>query len=528
MCYTKVSKNPIAAGDLGWIFARNCERSEQLRNIGKWGVSMTLDNNYIRRNAYVSRRSKQRRRQRRVRIIVGISLLLIILAAMVAGVCFIKQKKGASDTPLSQETIVEGSRSQTSVSIPSPETATAAVNVPAIAENSALNLLLSDAEALAASYDYDGAIELLKSNTACAEEIADKDAIARYEETKATLVRVNPGEITHVFFHSLIMDNSKAFDGDYDSAGYNQVMTTRSEFLKILEQMYERGYVLVKMHDIGYEVTTENGDVKFVAGDIMLPPDKKAFVMSQDDVNYYEYMEGDGFARRIIVGEDGKPTCEMVMDDGSISVGAYDLVPLLEDFIAEHPDFSYKGARAVLAFTGYQGVFGYRTDPEYKDSNPNYEEDCEMVRQVAQCLRDNGWELASHSWGHINMRDRDFHSVKTDADKWENRVESLIGETDIILYPFGADVGDWKPYTMKNEKYKYLYELGFRYFCNVDSSPYWVQITDESMRQGRRNLDGYRMYYDLPETNPAKTYLDDLFDVMTVFDPDRPTPVPPM
>ena len=26
-----VSKNPIAAGDLGWIFARNCERSEQLR-----------------------------------------------------------------------------------------------------------------------------------------------------------------------------------------------------------------------------------------------------------------------------------------------------------------------------------------------------------------------------------------------------------------------------------------------------------------------------------------------------------------
>ena len=126
------------------------------------------------------------------------------------------------------------------------------------------------------------------------------------------------------------------------------------------------------------------------------------------------------------------------------------------------------------------------------------------------------------------MRDRDLASVKTDADKWENRVESLIGETDIILYPFGADVGDWKPYTMENEKYNYLYKLGFRYFCNVDSSPYWVQITDESMRQGRRNLDGYRMYYDLPETNPTKIYLNDLFDVMTVFDPDRPTPVPPM
>ncbi|MBQ5868481.1 MAG: polysaccharide deacetylase, partial [Lachnospiraceae bacterium] len=241
-----------------------------------------------------------------------------------------------------------------------------------------------------------------------------------------------------------------------------------------------------------------------------------------------EYMEGDGFATRMIVGEDGKPTCEMILDDGSVAVGSYDLVPLLEDFIAEHPDFSYKGARAVIAFTGYQGILGYRTDPEYKDSNPNYEEDCQTAREVAQCLRDNGWELASHSWGHINMTDRDLASVKTDADKWEARVESLIGETDIILYPFGADIGDWRLYNTDNEKFNYLYKLGFRYFCNVDGSPHWVQIGDTFMRQGRRNLDGYRMYYDLPETNPEKTYLDDLFDVSTVFDSDRPTPVPKM
>ena len=322
------------------------------------------------------------------------------------------------------------------------------------------------------------------------------------------------------------MDNAKAFDGDYNETGYNQVMTTKSEFLKIMEQMYDRGYVLVRMHDIAYETTDENGSTTFTAGSIMLPPDKKAFVLSQDDVNYYEYMENDGFARRIIIGDDGKPTCEMVMDDGSIAVGSFDLVPLLEDFIEEHPDFSYRGARGVLAFTGYEGVLGYRTDPAYQDSNPTYKEDLESVRQVAQCLRDNGWELASHSWGHINLHDRDLESLKTDADKWESRVEPLIGETDIILYPFGADVGDWKPYTMENEKYKYLYDLGFRYFCNVDSSAYWMQITDECMRQGRRNLDGYRIYYDLPETEPEKTYLDDLFDVTTVFDPERPTPVP--
>ena len=276
------------------------------------------------------------------------------------------------------------------------------------------------------------------------------------------------------------------------------------------------------------EVTDENGNMKMVAGDIMLPPGKIPFVMSQDDLCYYEYMDGDGFASRMIVGENGKPTCEMVMDDGSVSVGSYDLVPLLEDFITEHPDFSYRGARAVLAFTGYQGVLGYRTDPSYESSNPNYEADKEMVRQVAQCLRDNGWELASHSWGHINFGKRSFEDVKTDSDKWASRVESLIGKTDILLYPFGSDVGDWHPYTMENEKYAYLHELGFRYFCNVDSSQYWVQFGSDYLRQGRRNLDGYRMYYDLPETNPEKDHLSDLFDVTQVFDRERPVPVAPM
>ena len=81
---------------------------------------------------------------------------------------------------------------------------------------------------------------------------------------------------------------------------------------------------------------------------------------------------------------------------------------------------------------------------------------------------------------------------------------------------------------MENKRFAYLHGKGFRYFCNVDSRQYWVQIGEDHMRQGRRNLDGYRMYYDLPESNPTKTYLDDLFDVEEVFDRSRPVPVPPM
>ena len=39
---------------------------------------------------------------------------------------------------------------------------------------------------------------------------------------------------------------------EYGYGVYNQVMTTKKEFLAILEQMYERGYVLVRLHDLAH------------------------------------------------------------------------------------------------------------------------------------------------------------------------------------------------------------------------------------------------------------------------------------
>lgn len=393
--------------------------------------------------------------------------------------------------------------------------------------------LLGQAERLAAGYDYDAAMELL-------EQHMDKDAddelqkqmaeaIEHYKEIQASLVPQKISEITHVFFHSLVVDNEKAFDGDEDEAGYNQVMTTVDEFRKILQEMYDRGYVLVRLHDMAFEVTQADGTTVMKPAKILLPEGKKAFVMSQDDCCYYPYMTGDGFASRLVVGADGKPTTVMKMEDGTEQEGPYDLVPILDEFIEEHPDFSYHGARAVIAFTGYEGAMGYRTAEAYRDKNPNFEADQEEVRKVAKALVEHGWELASHSWGHLDLGTVEWERFQKDCDKWDQEVNELIGPVDIILFPFGADIGDWHTYSHDNERFEYLYQLGFRYFCNVDSAQYWVQIGDDYMRQGRRNLDGYRMWKDITaEAEGRSRKLEDLFHAEDIFDKDRPTPVPEM
>ncbi|MFT4007875.1 MAG: polysaccharide deacetylase [Lacrimispora sp.] len=457
------------------------------------------------------------RGQNNVLKLIILALLGILILAMLVLSAITWNKKSHNKALPADSSVASassGSESETPLTVEETE------SEPSDEEN--LMSLLSQAETLATQYDYDGAINILKSDPKYADKNEVTSAITSYEAAKSALVRINPQDVTHIFFHSLIMDTSKAFDGDSKQAGYNQMMTTKSEFIKIMQSMYDKGYVLVKIHDLAYETKDENGNPKFVYGDIMLPEGKKAFVLSQDDLCYYEYMTGDGFATRMIVGDDGYPTCEMQMDDGSVSVGDYDLVPILESFIKTHPGFSYKGARGILAFTGYNGILGYRTDESYKDTNPNYEADREQAAKVAQSLKDHGWELASHSWGHRNMGQISMEHFKIDADKWEKNVEPLIGPTDIIIFPFGSDIGNWTPYKDDNTRYTYLKSLGFRYFCNVDASKTtWMQLGTDYFRQARRNLDGYRMFYS-PDS------LKDLFNVPDVFDPARPTPVPPM
>lgn len=61
----------------------------------------------------------------------------------------------------------------------------------------------------------------------------------------------------------------------------------------------------------------------------------------------------------------------------------------------------------------------------------------QAAAEVAKCLREHGWELASHSWGHLDLGTVEWDRFQSDTDKWESEVESLIGPTDIILFPLG-------------------------------------------------------------------------------------------
>ncbi|MBP1753724.1 MAG: hypothetical protein H6Q59_122 [Firmicutes bacterium] len=379
--------------------------------------------------------------------------------------------------------------------------------------------IIAGADQLALGYDYDGAINFIKEykssegNYQVYPELSD--AVSRLEKEKGTLLQLGGSydsvtKINHIFFHSLIADNSKAFDGDGDSRGYNMYMATVSEFNKIIQKMYEDNYVLVNISDLTKKVTLEDGSTEYQEGDIYLREGKKPFVISVDDVCYYEYMDQDGFSSRIVLDENGAPTCEMILDDGTKVNGLFDVVPILDAFVKEHPDFSYRGAKGLLALTGYEGILGYRTnDPK----SPTYDEDVKQVTEVAKALKADGWEFASHGWGHKNLQEIDLAFLKRDTNRWLKEVAPLIGGSDVLVFPFGVDF-ETTLGTYSSDKYHFLKKSGFNVFLGVYSKP-WMHIKKDYVRMTRRPIDGQAMI-EYPER------LMDLFNPRDVLDPDRP------
>lgn len=478
------------------------------------------------------RRQRRLRRQRKLKAQRRKKAVTIGLTAAVTVFVAVSAVRGITGHMISNSSKAETSATQKEAAAEQTE-ATESGDGQQTSDDTSISAsdALSQADLLATQYNYDKAIELLKGQSGYSDNADMQSAVKKYEEEKASCVSWPLEEVTHVFYHTLIKDTSKAFDGDYKEADYNQVMTTIDEFNKITQTMYDKGYVMVSIKDMA----TVNDDGTMSAGEILLPEGKIPFVLSQDDVCYYHYMDGDGFASKLIVDDAGKIRNEYIEDDGSVSVGDYDVVPLIDRFVEEHPDFSYRGAKGIVALTGYNGILGYRTDESYEtrpddlDENKvewlnnhpdfNLQTERDGATKVADAMKAEGWLFASHTWGHQNVGQISLEKLQEDTEKFKANVDPLIGGTDIIIFAFGTDLTESADYS--GDKFEYLKSQGYNYYCNVDSTKYFVQIRDRYFRQGRRNLDGYRMYY-----NPD--LLEDLFNASEVFDSSRPTPVPEM
>ena len=381
------------------------------------------------------------------------------------------------------------------------------------------NRILTKAEALAAGYNYNAAIETLESFGDLTKYPELQAKRASYVNTMNALVEHKDiSTIPNLSFHVLMADPARAFRDTEFGGSYNRNFVSTTEFAKILEQLYANGYVLVDFNSVTGSSTDATGGEKFFANSVYLPADKKPIMLTETLVNYFAYMidgngdgvadaQGDGFASKLVVSGD-TIKAEYVDASGQTLVGDFDFVPILETFIAEHPDFSYRGARATLAVCGYEGVFGYRTNTSYiaTKGNDYYNNEVSGAKAVAQKLRDMGYTIACYTYGNEDYSKMTANQISADIQLWNQQITPVLGNVNTIVFARSKDIQDYS-----GNAFQVLYTSGFRYFVAYSSQQPWAEINTNYVRQKRLMVTGNSMAWYSSQFNG-------MFDCAAILD----------
>ncbi|GAA6397093.1 polysaccharide deacetylase family protein [Solibaculum mannosilyticum] len=330
------------------------------------------------------------------------------------------------------------------------------------------------------------------------------------------------GPIEHIFFHPLVAYPELAFDGDAQAKGMDDYMTTATEFQRVLEELYRNDYILVDPSQLyGEPDESDDSGKTYVKKTLKLPPGKKPVIISVDDVNYYDYMRENGCNYKLVVGSDGH-IAAMVKNPqtGKEEIRTdTEVFPMINEFLKKHPDFSYRGAKAVVGLTGYSGILGYRTQV----GSPNRESEIEAVKPVIECLKRDGFTFASHSYAHGHMSKKGVDYMTNDCQMWKDEVESLVGKTNVYLFPYGEypKIG--------SEPFNVLLQYGFQHISGVGINVY-QKMYDGYLFNDRKNIDGITLRkcleqgpdYIKPNGKEAvQNQVWDMMDVEYVFDKCR-------
>lgn len=410
-----------------------------------------------------------------------VMLAAALLLALLSG-CAFTEKLAQLDLP-------EPPGKETAAPTPDPEEA-AAEQARQEELNARREEAIARAEELRQQYFYDEAIAALSDEEIVNEQVEAELAAIRAE--KDSLVDYT-GDVPHIFFHSLIVYPELVFtDKVTPMGGYNSGFSEKAELEKILPQLYERGYVLYDL-DALWEMTDSGMQRK----PILLPPGKTPLILSVDDV---AYAYGNGFAQQLFVDENGELMYRVNNPQGGVDiVPDGDVMGVVDAFVEQHPDFSYRGHKGTIALTGFQGAFGYDYDEP---------EQAEQIRTVAAALKADGWNFASHSYTHNRVNNFygpgcSVEKISYDINKWVDHVVPCIGETRLFIAPFG--------YRVQQPALQCILDAGFQIYCTVDSKVY-NELNPDYALMSRIEIGGYSMTYYWDILNQLFFNVDQVFD----------------
>ena len=326
------------------------------------------------------------------------------------------------------------------------------------------------------------------------------------------------GPIEVICVRSLIADTDTAFAGRYRSSSTDLYLTT-SEFEKILENLYERDYVLVDPENL-----IEASDPTFLLErNLKVPKGKKPLVVVIENLQYNATAYNCGTCRRLVLNDEYQVCGEYVNSAGETIVSrTAESIGILDTFVEKHPDFTYDGAKGIISVSGHEACFGYVVAageiedrnaalsasnlPQINPTNEDIDYARERVTEIVNVLADNGWKFASCTYSYIeDCRNTEKQILMDDTEKWLDQIGSLFGEVHMLVYPNGNYIYG------TDDRAVYYKNHGFRIFFGGGATPYYT-YGDNYLY-----LDRAMMSY---KTLTRKAY-QELFDYNEIIDPAR-------
>lgn len=325
------------------------------------------------------------------------------------------------------------------------------------------------------------------------------------------------GQVSVLCVRQLIADTDMAFG----ARSKEKTNLTTSEFQNILQQLYDRNYVLVDAESLA---GLEN-DTYLVEQNLTVPEGKKPIIIVIENLDYSPADYADGTCERLVLNDQGQVCGEYINSDGqSVVRRSAEAIGILDAFVEEHPDFSYNGVKGVISICGFDSVFGYVVDQDQVDdynfarnaagfisqdiTDSQIEVNRQTVTSIAGALKDSGWKFASSTYAGIaDCSEAEMSEITEDTEKWLNQIGSLLGEVHMVVYPNGEYING------TDERAEYLKNMGFRIFFGIGSQPYYTY--------GNNYL-----YYDRAVINFTTldyTDYEAYFDATVIPDPARPT-----
>ena len=327
--------------------------------------------------------------------------------------------------------------------------------------------------------------------------------------SNTTEVMTYRGTVEVLCIRQLIADPSRG-------AANTGLYLTGDEFSRMLAQLYENDYVLVDA-----ETMADLSEDTFITEiDLTIPVGKKPLILVLDT---FDYNAGTtinyGLCTQLALDEFGSVCGQYTAPDGTLVSGRnLEAIGILDEFVEDHPDFSYDGAKGVISICGYESVFGYVISRDEADdrssalsgigrpnvvfSDSEIEINRQTVTEIMDVLKDMGWKFASSTYGGINAYEADMDTIISDTSKWLEQIGSLTGDVHMIVYPGGNYIYG------TDDRANYLKSNGFRIFFGMGHNPYHIYG------------DNY-LYYDrtpVSEYTLGNNNFSRLFDVTSILD----------